>query len=323
MDRRAFLSGMGTLGLSALIPGCGRGGEPLRVASHHWPGYEFMFLAQREGWISPQDSILVETGSATESLQHLAAGKAEGAALTLDEMLGARERGLPLMAVLVFDISVGADMLLARHDIATLAQLKGRRIGFEKSAVGAIMLHKALEAAALTLADVKAIPVTADLHVQTWNSGEVDALITFDPAASQLLATDAQRLFDSSRIPDTIIDVLAIMPAALERHRDALKKLVAAHFQGLRNFRKNPNDVAYRMAESFKLPPKEVIGTFRGMELPTERRNRKLLQGQDAVVTRTAKELAAIMAQTGLLKSSQADLTRLVSAEFIPWEERQ
>lgn len=321
MNRRIFLSGMGALGLSALMQGCQGSLTPLRLVSHHWPGYEFMFLAQREGWISPQDSILVETGSATESMQLMATGKADGAALTLDELLRAREQGLPLMAVLVFDISVGADVLLAKPGIETLAQLKGKRIGFEDSAVGALMLHKALEAASLKLGDVKTVPVTFERHVQTWNSGEIDALITFEPASSQLLAKDALRLFDSSRIPDTIFDVLAVMPAAVERHRDALRKLVAAHFQGLRNFRKNPHDMAYRMADSFKLPPAEVIGAFKGLELPNESRNRKLLQGRDAVIVKTAHDLGVIMAQIGLLKNQQTDLSDLVSAGFIPWEE--
>ena len=319
MNRRAFLRAVSVSGFAALtMPGCERANSALRIASHHWPGYEFLFLAQREGWISTQDALLVETGSATESIELIASHRADGAALTLDELLRAREQGLALTAVLVFDISVGADVLLAKPGIETLLQLKGKRIGFEASALGALMLHKALEAAGLQLAEVKTVSVTLDRHLEAWHAGNIDALITFEPISSQLQAEDARRLFDSSMIPDTIFDVLVVSPAALERHRDALRRLIAAHFQGLANFRKNPYDSAYRMAESFKLKPKEVIGTFKGLELPNESRNRKLLRGEDAIVVKTASELGRIMRQAHILKSSQTSLSGLASADFIP-----
>ena len=320
-QRRTFLASFSAMGCAALLSGCQRAIAPLRIASNPWVGYEFMFLAQREGWISAQDTLLVDAGSATATLDLLAKGQADGAALTLDEMLRARAQGLTLTAVLVFDISMGADVLLTKPGIDSLAQLKGKRIGFEPSGVGALMLHKALEAAAMPLAEVKPVAVTFDRHVQAWQAGEVDALISFEPVASQLQARDARLLFDSSRIPDTIFDVLAVTPAAVERHAEALRHLVAAHFRGVTNFRKNPNDTAYRMAERFKLSPKEVIGAFKGLELPNESRNRKLLHGGKAGIVNTARELNAIMAQAGILKNPQNDFSNLASADFIPGEE--
>jgi NitT/TauT family transport system substrate-binding protein len=319
--RRLLLGTLGAVGLAALIPGCGYATSPLRIATNPWVGYEFLFLARHEGWISPQDTVLVEAGSATGALELLASGKADGAALTLDEMLRARDQGLPLMAVLVFDISVGADVLLAKPGIESLAQLKGKRIGFEQSAVGALMLHKVLEAAGLQAGDVGTVPVTFDRHIEVWQSGKVDALITFEPASSRLQAEGARRLFDSSRIPDTILDVLAVTPAAAKRHHEALHRLVAAHFRGLTAFHKNPYDTAYRMAERFKLPPKEVIAAFKGLEIPNASRNRKFLHGENSVIAKVANDLGVIMAQAGLLKNSQIDSSNLVTTDFIPWEE--
>lgn len=319
MRRRNFLSGMSALGLSLLTAGCKRV-APIRIASHVWAGYEFMFLAQREGWISPQDTTLIKTRSATESMQLLATGKADGVALTLDEMLRAREQGIPLMAVLIFDISMGADALLAKPGLETLAQLKGKRIGYEQSAVGALMLHKALETAGLKPADVTVVQVTPDQHLQAWHQDKVDALITFEPISSQLKAENAITLFDSSKIPDTIFDVLAITPEVASHHAAALQQLVAAHFKGLSHFRKNPYDTAYRISESFKLPPKEVIGAFKGLELPNENRNRQLLRGPDATILRTAHSLNKIMTEAGSLKTGLSDFSRLASADFIPRE---
>ena len=117
--RRDFLAGLGALALLQLVPGC-TARPALRIASHPWPGYELLFLARREGWLSEQQVRLVETSSATASLAALERGTVDGACLTLDELLRARDRGLQLTAVLVFNVSAGADHILARPGITSV-----------------------------------------------------------------------------------------------------------------------------------------------------------------------------------------------------------
>ena len=320
-SRRIFLISLGALGLPIMQGACTHSGTPLRIASYVWPGYEFMFLAQREGWINQLEAVLVETGSATESIQLLTAGQVDGAALTLDEVLGARARGLSLVVILVFDISLGADVLLSRPGIENMVQLKDKRIGYEPSAVGALMLHKALAIAGLRPDQVVSIPVTFDRHYEAWEAGEVDALITFEPVSSHLQEKGALRLFDSSQIPDIIFDVLAVTPEAMRRKPEALRHLIAAHFRGLRNFRKNPNDTAYRMAERFRLPAKEVLTAYAGLELPNIYRNRKLLRAEDSPLVETARELSEFLLHTGILPNRLTDWSDLTSPAFLPLED--
>ncbi|MCK5188995.1 MAG: ABC transporter substrate-binding protein, partial [Methylococcales bacterium] len=99
------------------------------ISSHVWPGYDLMFLAQKQGWLVDPNLKLLTTQSATDSIMALSTGQVDGAALTLDEVLLARDKGIPLTIVLVFDISAGADMVLSRAKINSLSELKGKRIG--------------------------------------------------------------------------------------------------------------------------------------------------------------------------------------------------
>lgn len=315
--RRAFLLQLSGLALAPLLSGCSGSGRPLTIASHVWPGYEFMFLAQREGWLPKTGLALLETPSSKESLQALAEGRADGAGLTLDEMLRARAQGLPLTAVLVFDVSSGADALLVRPGITRLQDLAGKIIGVEDTPLGQFMLHHVLTAAKLTLGDVTLIHQTNDQHLAVWKSGGLDALITFEPTASLLEAQGAHRLFDTRRIPDTVFDVLAVRSDALATHDDALRGLIAGHFRGLEHLRNNPQDAAFRMARRLKVPGQEVLQVFRGLDLPDLNANRRFLNGTLADV---ARQLSGIMLTAGMLPAPDR-LDRLANADYLPRED--
>ncbi|MBU0593154.1 MAG: ABC transporter substrate-binding protein [Gammaproteobacteria bacterium] len=315
--RRNILRALSTAALLPLLNACGaQQSRPLVVASHVWPGYELMFLARREGWLPAESLNLLETVSATASLAALADGKADGAALTLDEVLRARAEGIRLTIVLVFDISAGADVVLARPNIHTLADLAGKRIGVEKTALGELVLHKLLTAAGLPDEAVSVIPVSPEGHMETWQRGQLDALITYEPTASRLKAEDTRIIYDSRDMPDTIFDVLAVRPEAVSRHQEALKKLVAGHFRALQHFRSNPQDAAFRLAGRMHLEAREVLDAYRGLQLPDIRANRSLMDINKGHLLSAARELSQVMARAGLLARPD-DLGNLVRTDFL------
>lgn len=308
-----------TAGLVFLLTGCGWLAEkPISIASHVWVGYEPVFLARNEGWLDAKQVHLVETASATNSMQALAEGKVDGAALTLDEVLKARSQGLQLSVVLIFDISAGADMLVVRPGIKQLSDLKGQRIGFERGAVGSLMLVSALRAAGLTNGDIKPVHIPIDQHRDAWARNQVDALITYEPVASQLLAQGANRLFDSRQIPSTVVDVLAIRSDVLDRsHADAIRHLISAHFQALDYLSRNPQDASYRMASHLGLPAAGVLPAFKGLLLPDASNNHRLLAGASPQLLNTARKVSAIMVKEKFIPREDP-LTALVCADFLP-----
>lgn len=319
ISRRRFLASLACLGAIPPLAGCDRlVHQPVAIALHTWPGYELLFLAQREGWLDAQQVRLLEVHSATDSLQALAAGKVDGAALTLDEVLKARASGMPLSVVLILDISAGADMLVVRSDIRQLAALKGRTISFEQGAVGELMLAEILRTAGLTRADVKLLPLAIGEQLDAWRHGQIDACITYEPVASQLQALQAQVLFDSRQLPDTIVDVLAIRQDVLDfRHAKAIRHAIQGHFQSLDHFTRNPQDAAYRMASHMKLRAAEVLHAYRGLVLPDAANNYRLLSGAAPALLGHARTLSAVMVGAGLLKQAD-DLNALISMNYLP-----
>lgn len=294
----------------------------MRVAAHPWVGYEPMFLARQHGWLDTRLVRLVETPSASDSLHLLGHGLVEAAALTLDEVLRARALGLPLVVPMVFDVSAGADGVLARQPVQP-AELAGARIGVEQSAVGALMLAALLEQGGLAAEDVRAVHLHSNEHAAAWREGTIDVLITFEPMLSALEAEGAVRIFDSRAMPDTIVDVLAVHAGALERHGRALRHLVEVSLRGVRDLTLNPLDGAYRIGARLGQRPETILAGLRGVQLTDFEHNRRLLVGAVSLLEVRARDVAAILRQAGILPTihgaQQARiLDHLVLAEFLP-----
>lgn len=300
-------------GLNACSPS-----PPLRIASEKWCGYQFMFLAQQEGWLPKSGLELRETGFASDSVVALKQGQVDGAALTLNEVLLLRDQGMPLSVVTVFDFSAGADVVLAKPGISRLADLKGQRIGVETTSLGVIMLSKVLEAAGLQRSDVTVINMDED-HLAAWDSANMDAVLTYEPALSRLQKQGLVSLYDRRKLPLVIVDVLAVRTEAAERHAEALRGLIAGHFRALTQWRNNPIDTAYRLSARLGVKPDEVKSVFKGLDLPDAAYNRKYLTAPAVELTQSVQAITRILTQEGLLKRP-LNLDRLFVADYLPWD---
>lgn len=319
-SRRRFLRMIGAAALLPLLLSCRSRRRSLTIAASLWPGYELMFLAAREGWLRQNEVKLLETSSNTETLKKVREGVVDGAALTLHEVLRLRSEGIALSVVLVLDVSAGADVVMARPGIRSLADLRGKRVGVEYAGYGAFMLYKVCETAGIEVSSVAVVPMTFNRHLAAWRGKEVDAVITYEPVATQIEALGGRRIFDSRQIPGAIVDVLVVRQEALGSREEALRTLILGYFKASRHLLTNPQDAAYHMAGRMKIETKEILKSYRGLELPGVRRNRELLGGSAPALLQTARSLSTVMTRAGLLPR-EIDLAGLFLADFLPPEE--
>jgi NitT/TauT family transport system substrate-binding protein len=275
--------------------------QALRVGAHPWLGFELLYLARAHQYLGAHQVRLVEVPNASASLRALAAGTLEGAGLTLDEVLSARARGLALQVVAVIDVSRGADVLLGSPAVPTLAALKGRRIGVEQGATGALMLDAALQRAGLGMADVTLVPLEFNEHAAAWQAHKVDALVTFEPVRSQLMQQGARPLFSSAEAPGLIVDVLAVRADVLAEQAAAVRTLVAGLFRARADWLRDGPAQAPTMAPRLHLPPADVVSAFGLIDLPDEASNRQWLAPGDSLLQQSARRLQQVMRRAALL----------------------
>lgn len=314
--RRRFLAASALVPL-ALAGACSDRPVLTRVGGTLWIGYEPLFLARELALYEPAILRLVEMPSNTANLMSLATGDLEAATLTLDECLLAREGGLDVRAILVFDYSAGADVIMCRPGIERLDDLRGKRVGVEETASGALMLAKLLETARLAPADIVRKRVTGDHQLRAYAANEVDVLVSWEPYATQLQALGARRLFDSSQFPGLIMDVLVARADALARAPDSFRQLVAGHFQALDYLRASPDEAYRRMAPRMGVSPDAVRAAQQGIRFIDLAANRGWLAGPRPGLVPAADKVARLMTSVGLLKKVPA-LGDLADPRFLP-----
>jgi len=275
---------------------------PLRVGTDVFPGYEPLYLARQRGLLDGAQVRLVEYGSGTHVLRAFRNGTVEAAALTLDEVFLLLDSGLDAEVVLVTDFSEGADVVLGRPDVATLAELKGKRVGVEDTALGAFVLARALESAGLSLADVQPVHTQASEHEAAFAAGKVDAVVTFEPVRTRLLEKGARPLFDSSRLPGEIVDVVVVRRDVARSQPERVRHLQRAWYGALALIAAAPDEALAQMAPRLGLSPDELRLARAGLRVPTEAEARQLLAARPPELLAPARRLSAFLASHALLR---------------------
>jgi NitT/TauT family transport system substrate-binding protein len=301
MHRREFLINLCVAGgIFAGLGGCGSR-ETIRIGVHPWIGYESLYLAEEFGWL-PESVSLIKAGAATDSVTGLLSGRLDMAGLTLDEALRVHLMGTPLSIVAVMDVSAGADVVMAREDIAGRESIAGARIAVEPTGVSALLLLKWLESEGLSRSDVREVELPVNLHPEAFRKGSIDVSVAYEPVASQLEAAGARRLFDSRSIPDTIFDVLVVCQSAEADNSTLVRKVVSAHFQGVSHLVRGIHDAQYRVAAHQQVSPEVVRRSLASVTLPDVALNRAYLRSGGRIET-VISELAELMYAKDMINS--------------------
>ncbi len=301
--RRYILFSLCTILVSCCLGACMQEPRPpVKVGTNVWPGYEPFYLSRQLGYYDNSRVRLVEYKSATEVIRAFQNGAIAAAALTLDEALLLSQYTQDLSMILVIDYSNGADVVLGKPYIQNLRDLKRKRVGVENTALGSFMLTRALQSAGMSPADVVVVPIDVSGHVEAFNAGKVDAVVTFEPVRTELLGSGARLLFDSSRIPGEVIDVLVVRRSVLEKRPGDIKYILDGWFLALDYIDKDPRDAARRMSDRLGLSADQTLESYKGLYLLKLKDNQEAFSGGGRRLVATADKTAKVMLDNGLIQ---------------------
>jgi NitT/TauT family transport system substrate-binding protein len=208
----------------------------IRIGINAWPGYEFLFLAQKAGIY---DSLglkvkIVEFNSLADTRRAFENQLVDVIGTTLIDMaLIVNSTSMDPQIITVADYSTGGDLILSQPGIKSLQQLKGKTVGYEPQSLGVFVLHQALKKGGLSISDVKTIPLDQTNTLSLFNQKTADAVVTYPPSSVEILKNNpkANTLWTSNEIPGEVIDVIIISRKLNEDYPEFAGKLRDGFFK--------------------------------------------------------------------------------------------
>jgi len=248
--------------------------EPLTIGYSDWPGWVAWEVAIEKDWFSEAGvDVNFEWFDYVASMDAFAAGQLDAVLMTNGDTLVTGSTGAPGVMIILGDYSNGNDMVVAAPGIDSVTDLKGKKVGVEVGFVGHLLLLNALESAGLTEADVELVNVPTNETPQVLASGDVDAIVAWQPNSGQALALvpESTAVYSSADEPGLIYDVLAVAPASLSSDREDWSKVVDVWYRVV-DYILDPatkDDALSIMSARVGLTPEEYAPLLAGTKLLT------------------------------------------------------
>jgi NitT/TauT family transport system substrate-binding protein len=178
---------------------------------------------------------LTQINDYVESINQYTAGGFDACVMTNMDMLTIPAAGgVDSTALIVGDFSNGNDGVVLKGDGKRLADIKGQQVNLVELSVSHYLLVRALSSIGLRERDIKVVNTSDADIVGAFAAPATSAVVTWKPQLSTVLASPhAQLVFDSSKIPGEIIDLMVVNTATLAANPKLGKALIGAWYETL------------------------------------------------------------------------------------------
>ncbi len=176
---------------------------------------------------------IVQINDYVESINQYTAGAFDGCVMTnMDALTIPAAGGVDTTALIAGDYSNGNDGIVVKKG-KSVADLKGQKINLVELSVSHYLLARALDGAGLKEKDVKVVNTSdADMVSAFTSSADVTAAVTWNPQLSEIKKVKgAAEIFESSKVPGEIIDLMVVNSVTLKDNPALGKALVGAWYE--------------------------------------------------------------------------------------------
>ncbi|WP_127753119.1 ABC transporter substrate-binding protein [Devosia sp. 1566] len=272
--------------------------EAIKIGVQPWLGYGPLWIADQKGFFE-ENGVEVDLINFTwdqDMAAALASGNIQVISAATNTVILNINNGVDLKGFMIMDGSTTADAVLAGNNIASIAELKGKKVAYEIGSTSDLLINYALNSNGLTIADVEAVPLAAADAGLALIAGRVDIAVTYEPYISAALAQgpDFKVLYTAGEKPGLISDVLAAEASFIAGNQDALVGIIKAWDQAVTFMRDNPEEGGKIIADAVGSPIEEFNTAFAGVHLYDLAENAAALGGEFQA---TVEEIGGIMQQ--------------------------
>ncbi|MBE2214229.1 MAG: ABC transporter substrate-binding protein [Opitutaceae bacterium] len=236
--------------------------KPYRIGYNNWIGYIALFVAEEKGYFTEEGLAVTKTSFSApgDGLKPLLAGDLDAHFTTVDSAIIALDKAPgQLSVVYLTDTSAGADAVVAKKEIATVKDMKGRKVAATIGECNHLLLIKALESAGLTEKDIDLTSMGADDAGAAFAAGKLDVAVTWEPWISQVSADKVGHvIFSSASVPNLILDCVTVSSVT----KSAKSAETKAFFRALNRANEfviaHPKEAAALASKALEMKPEDI-----------------------------------------------------------------
>jgi NitT/TauT family transport system substrate-binding protein len=212
------------------------------------------------------------------------------------------------------DYTIGSDGVVAKKDIRSLQDLKGKRIGIEKGTIAHFTVLKALEQAGLDQTEVEFVNLGTEALQKAFINDKTDAVGTFEPYMSNMKREgNGHIVFSSKEIPRAICDVLFVKESVTQQHPEVIDHWINAWNSALAFKRNKPENYLQTLSKLNGTSVSDLKDSFKGIFFTDMMENRIAFgtSRQPGYLQDSLKEMEAFMFAQGVIQQ-RLDLQNLI-----------
>ncbi len=167
-----------------------------------------------------------------ESINQYTAGQYDGCVMTnMDALTIPAAGGVDSTALIVGDFSNGNDGVVLKGK-KSLADIKGQKVNLVELSVSHYLLARGLESVGMSERDVTVVNTSDADMVAAYTTKDVTSVVTWNPLLSEITAMpNSYKVYDSSKIPGEIIDLMVVNTDVLKANPKFGKALTGAWYE--------------------------------------------------------------------------------------------
>ena len=283
-----------------------------------WTGFGPPTLAKEAG-IFKANGLDVSIKKIPQKDRHLAiaSGDIQCAATSTETWIVWNANGIATTQLFKMDQGMGSDGIVARNDIKSVADLKGKTVA--ASAPGTnphFTLAWILKKNGLSLKDVKLVTLEPSPAATAFVAGtsDLDAAVTYEPYLSLVRdKPEAGRLIADSLQYPVVFDSFGCTPDFIKANPKATKALVESYFQALEMIQKDRQKAFTIMGADVKQTAEQFEKSQSKIKWADREANKKFFNGE---IQAFNKDAADLLLEIGVIKK-KPDLDTLFDTSYL------
>ncbi|MCZ6655087.1 MAG: ABC transporter substrate-binding protein [Planctomycetota bacterium] len=262
----------------------------LTIGIATWVGFGSGIVGMEKGFFPEMDVQTKTLDDARARQAAFVSGDLDIMISSVDLFAQEAGKGIQGKVFLITDESHGGDGIVAKAEIKTIADLRGKKVAYTHGGPSDYLLFKALERAGVKRNEVKLVAVDDPSRAgETFLSGDVDAAVTWEPFLTNTAESGKGHILATTKdYPEIIVDIL-VASDKLAADEKLLRQFMEGWLKSVDYIKKHPDEAAAIMAKGLNLPVDDVKGMMAGLRFADHERNRYFFDKAGPAGSRVAR----------------------------------